>query len=252
MDKAQRLRDRLNGIIDSLKSSGDALALLGLGSVGADQMDAYSDLDFFVIVRPGTKARFIDSIDWLERAAPVVFHYHNTVDSHRILFADGVFGEPAVFEPQELSRIPFAPGRLLWAVDGFDPSITEPTSTQNLPEPRTPDFLLGEALASLYIGLSRYRRGERLSAFHHIQRYAVDSVVALAQHVETAQPARLDIYDASRRFERRYPDVAAYLPDFMQGYARTVESARAILAFLDAHFDVNRAMKAAILALAEE
>ena len=251
MDKAQLLRDRLNGIIESLKSSGDALALLGLGSVGADQMDAYSDLDFFVIVKPGAKQRYIDSIDWLERAAPVVFHYHNTVDSHRILFADGVFGEPAVFEPQELSDIPFAPGRILWAADGFDESVTTPKSTVNLPQPRSADFLLGEALASLYIGLSRYRRGERLSAFHHVQRQAVDSVVALASHVEAAQPARVDIYDASRRFEQRYPDVAAHLPTFLQGYARTVESARAILAFLEAHFDVNPAMKAAILMLAE-
>lgn len=251
MDKAQLLRDRLNAIIESLKATGDALAVLGLGSVGAEQMDAYSDLDFFVIVKPGTKARFIDSIDWLENAAPVVFHYHNTVDSHRILYADGVFGEPAVFEPQELEHIPFAPGRLLWAVDGFDESLTVPKSRVNLPQPHTPAFLLGEALASLYIGLSRNRRGEKLSAFHHIQRYAVDRVVELTAHIATAQPARPDIYDASRRFEQRYPDVAAHLPSFMQGYDHSADSARAILAFLDTHFQVSPAMRDTLLTLAE-
>ena len=251
MDKPQLLQHRLDVIIRSLRATGDALAVLGLGSVGAGAMDAYSDLDFFVIVRPGTKHQFLDSIEWLAAAAPVAFHYRNTVDSHRVLFADGVFGEPAVFEPDELRDIPFAPGVILWAADDFDASVAVPVSKKNLPEAHTPDFLLGEALASLYIGLSRYRRGERLSALHHIQRYAVDRVVALAGHVETAQPARADIYDLSRRFEQRYPETAGSLPQFMQGYERTVESALAILYFLDAHFSVNAAMKAAILQLAE-
>jgi len=35
----------------------------------------------------------------------------------------------------------------------------------------------------------------------------------------------------------------------LQGYSRNRESARAALAFLDSHFELNEAMKAAVLAL---
>ncbi len=38
----------------------------------------------------------------------------------------------------------------------------------------------------------------------------------------------------------------------MQGYARSSQSAKALLAFLQAHFSVNQAMAQAILDLCEE
>jgi hypothetical protein len=52
-----------------------------------------------------------------------------------------------------------------------------------------------------------------------------------------------------RRFEARFPGIAAALPDFIQGYERSRESARAILNFLEQHFEINAAMKQAILDL---
>ncbi len=42
------------------------------------------------------------------------------------------------------------------------------------------DWLLGEALTNLYVGLQRELRGERLSAMRFIQGYALDRLVALA------------------------------------------------------------------------
>ena len=70
MPTPQHLLARLDAIGASLERSGHALALLGLGSVGAEtaRIDAYSDLDFFAIVEPGTKAHYIDNRDWLESA----------------------------------------------------------------------------------------------------------------------------------------------------------------------------------------
>jgi hypothetical protein len=43
--------------------------------------------------------------------------------------------------------------------------------------------------------------------------------------------------------------MAAVLPGMLQGYERNRQSALAALAFLDSHFEVNEAMKAAVLAL---
>ena len=69
----QVLQDRLASLARELSARDDALALLALGSVGAEaeRLDAWSDLDFFVLVRDGAKARYIGNLDWLAAAHPV-------------------------------------------------------------------------------------------------------------------------------------------------------------------------------------
>ena len=115
VDAKQRLLARLDAIGAALAKSGRAQALLALGSVGRDteRLDDCSDLDFFAIVEPGAKAAFLDDLGWLADIAPVAYAYRNTVDGYKLLYDDGVFCEFAVFEPAELARIPYAPGRLV-------------------------------------------------------------------------------------------------------------------------------------------
>ncbi len=252
MVKKERLLQRLDEIGQSLAQSEGALALLGLGSVGQElaRLDAYSDLDFFVIVRPGQKDRFIADLDWLSRIQPVAYAFQNTADGYKLLFADGIFCEFAVFEPDELAQIPFTPGRLVWQAADFDTaSLDKPAATKS---ERSTEWLVGEALTNLYVGLGRYRRGEKLSAARFIQGYAVDRVVDLAARIEAGQSRWGDPFDGARRFEMRFGDTAVYLPQFIPGYDHSPAAARAILEFLDQHFIVNPAMKQAILALIEE
>src|SRR6266705_909578 len=115
MSNSQRLLERLDAIGATVKASGTALALLGLGSVGAEieRIDDYSDLDFFVIVKPGFKAHYLASLDWLAAVAPLVFSFQNTLDGYKALFEEGIYCEFAIFEPDELRSIPFAKGRLI-------------------------------------------------------------------------------------------------------------------------------------------
>ena len=132
MPSVSLLQQRLLQIAAALEQSGKALALLGLGSAGldSDRMDEYSDLDFFVIVMPGYKQKYIQDLFWLEQCGDIVFRYQNTVDGHKVLYADGVFCEFAVFEADELATIPFAPGRIVWHAKGFDTRLAEPVSTR--------------------------------------------------------------------------------------------------------------------------
>ena len=53
----EKLLQRLDAIGESLKASGKAHALLGLGSVGieTERLDQFSDVDFFAIVQEGTQ-----------------------------------------------------------------------------------------------------------------------------------------------------------------------------------------------------
>lgn len=248
------LLNRLDDIGQALERTGHALALIGLGSVGreTDRLDDFSDLDFFVIVEPGHKARYLHNLDWLRAAGPLAYSFQNTPDGYKALFTDDVFCEFAVFEEPELRQIPYAPGRIVWKRAGIDDALASPAEPPAPPAERSVEWLLGEALTNLYVGLGRHRRGEKLSAARFIQGYAVDRVVELAHWVERAGPAHVDPFVSERRFERRFPTVAHELPYFMPGYEHNIAAARAILAFLARHFDINAAMKQAILAQCAE
>jgi len=75
MHTRELLLGRLNAIASSVERNADALALLALGSAGVetDRPDGYSDLDFFVIVREGSKGAFVESLGWLAAVLPIAF-----------------------------------------------------------------------------------------------------------------------------------------------------------------------------------
>lgn len=249
----QQLIERLNAIGESLRRSGKALALLGLGSVGVerDRLDDQSDLDFFVVVKPGYKAEFLHNLSWMTNIAPAAFYFQNTKDGHKFLYADDIYCEYAVFEPDEIARIPFTAGQIVWKADEFDDSGTNPTVPPLGRLESTNEWQLGEALTNLYVGLRRLKRGENLSAQWLIQHYAVQRTLHLAARVEVRSKAHIDPFAIERRVEQLYPSLAPLLPDFVQGYTRSRESARAILEYLDSRFTVNEMMKARILELSE-
>ena len=124
----QNLLKRLDEIGQSLAQSGHALALLALGSVGEElhRLDEYSDLDFFAIVEPGYKRMYIENLDWLSGLCPIVYHFLNSPDGYKLLFTYGIFCEFAVFEPQELQGIPFAPGRIVWKRNDAPETLNQP------------------------------------------------------------------------------------------------------------------------------
>src|SRR5215213_3406168 len=242
------LLNRLDEIGRSLERSGHALALLGLGSVGVelDRLDAYSDLDFFVIVEPGQKRAYLNSLQWLSDVQQIAFSFLNTEDGYKLLFEDGIFCEFAVFEPDELKNIPFAPGRIAWKRTDLPDSVCQPTLNQAPRSKRSQDFLLGEALTNIYVGLNRDQRGEKLSATRFIQGYAVDRLLELVEYIEDARPTHRDPSVNERRVEQRFPALTPQVSSWMQGYEKNRESALAILTFLEAHFEVNGALANAI------
>lgn len=253
MTRSQLLLERLDEIGRSLERTGHALALIGLGSVGVERerLDDFSDLDFFAIVAPGYKRRFIENLDWLESIHPVAYRFLNTDDGYKLLYADGVFCEFAVFEASELAGIPFAPGLVVWSVPGVNASIGTPVLPIPPPAARSVEWLVGEALTNLYVGMCRYRRGEKLSAERFIQHYSVDRVIDLIVQAEPEPSGLRDPFNIERRLEVRYPGMTQVLASFVQGYDRTPQSALAILSFLEERFAVNAAMAAAVRRLCE-
>jgi hypothetical protein len=256
MTEPDLLLSRLDDIGAAFARSNKALALIGLGSAGleTDRLDRYSDLDFFAIVENGRKRDFLDDLSWLGDIRPIAYSFRNTPDGYKVLFEDGIFCEFAVFEEPELEHIPFAPGRMVWKKDGVADSLRFPQRVQPALEERSVEWSLGEALTNLYTGLCRYRRGEKLAAMRLIELHAVDRLLELAERIDPAassESSPRDPFALERRYEQRHPGIAQTLPSFAQGYERAPESARAILEFLAGNFDVNPAMRRAILDLCD-
>ncbi|PNY80348.1 hypothetical protein [Deinococcus koreensis] len=245
------LLERLNAIAAALERSRRALALIGLGSVGSEleRLDRWSDLDFFVIARPGERDWFIQTADWLQGAAPLAYTFRNTPDGSKVLFQDGIYAEFAVFGPQQLPELPLWGARLVWAAPDFPQGQLPQAAAPGSPPATERAHHLGEALTNLLVGLGRFWRGERLSALKFVQEDALGHVLALdADRAERAAKGApgADAFGLERRFEQRYPEVARLLPAFAPGYGETPQAALALLEHLERHEEVPPAMSCAI------
>jgi hypothetical protein len=251
-DIPRRLMERLDALGAVLAARGDALGLLGLGSVGVDRgrLDEHSDLDFFVIVDDGAKQRYLESIDWLEAVAPVVYSFENTVDGRKVLFADGVYAEYAVFTLDELAAIPYSPGRMVWRRDDA-PSGLESHGPAPGPAPVTATHQLNEALTNLYVGLHRELRGERLAASRLIQVHAVDRLIAFLDLTGAGSGPPQDRFASDRAVEQRFTEAVLPLAAILRGYDGNAAAAIAILDVLTARADVDPTLAAAIRTLAD-
>lgn len=245
MNTKDRLLHRLDGIAYSVSQRPEALALLGVGSVGLelDRLDEYSDLDFFVICKDGTRDRFLERLDWLEEQGPIAYHFKNTEEGYKLLYEDGVFCEFAVFEQERFRTASYAGARAVWKTEGFSAPDNSFPSEDNSSKQRDKEFLIGEALTNLYVGLCRYHRGEQLCAQSFIERFAVDRMLELIALIEQPQNVTEDRFMIHRRFEFRYKQHAGILAGCLSGYKNLPKSAEAILHFLDSEFNINPAMK---------
>lgn len=209
-------------------------------------------MDFFVVVDDGAKQRYLDAIDWLEELHPVVFSFPNSVDGRKVLFADGLFAEYAVFTLGELRGASYPPGRLVWRRDDA-PAGLESSGRVPGPSPYDdPEYQVNEALTNLYVGLHRDLRGERLSAMRLIQVHAIDRLLTFLELTDPAASAKQDVFVVERGAERRFGAEVLPLAQLAPGYAQNREAALAMLEWLEARTEVSTVLAAAIRHLALE
>ncbi|MEF2966254.1 hypothetical protein V3851_10465 [Paenibacillus sp. M1] len=254
MDRKQLLLKRLDAIGQSLANTEEALLLLGVGSVGAElnRLDAYSDLDFFVIVKPGCAPMFIDHLDWLDDVHPLAYQFRNTVDGWKIMFEDGIYGEFAVFDEIKLREVPCYGGRIVWQRPSYRHQI--PTLEQPAPvnRPDVLDFPLNEAVTNIYVGLCRYARGEKMSAKTFIETYAMGQIISTLHLHKEEQACDLDPYSSDRRVEARFPGFDLQLGEMLLGYNNVPQSAIRMLSYIENIYPVNTKLSQEIRALAEQ
>jgi len=236
--------DRLGAELDR---RGDAVALLGLGSVGRDlhRLDEHSDADFFVVVDDAaTRDRYLADIDWLEAAHPVVWSFENSGAGRKALLEGDLFAEYAVFSLAEMDTAGYPPGRLHWSRADAPAGLELPKTP--VPQPDSLEHQVGEAITNLYVGLHRDLRGERLTATRFIQGYAVDRWITILGHLGLGHGAQQDVFVIDRGAERRFGPDLLPLADLVPGYERNAHAAATLLRLLEAHVDLDPTIVAAV------
>ncbi len=253
-DPAAPMRERLLAFLDrlgaGLAARGDAVALLGLGSVGRDlhRIDEHSDADFFVVVDDAAaRDRYLADIDWLEAAQPVVWSFENSDAGRKALLADGLFAEYAVFSLAEMVTAGYPPGRIHWSRTDAPAGLDVPKVP--VPQPPSIDHEVGEAITNLYVGLHRDLRGERLTATRFVQGYALDRWVTVLDHLGLGSGTRQDVFVIDRGVERRFgPDVLP-LAELLPGYERNADAAETLLGLLERHVELDPTIVGAVRGL---
>ncbi|WP_256793201.1 hypothetical protein [Terrabacter sp. Ter38] len=243
----QRLLAFLDRLGAELDRRGDAVALLGLGSVGRDlhRLDDHSDADFFVVVDDtATRDRYIADIDWLEAAHPVVWSFENSELGRKALLEGDLFAEYAVFAVADLATAGYPPGRIHWSRADAPADLEIPKAS--LPQPPSLEHEVGEAITNLYVGLHRDLRGERLTATRFIQGYAVDRWITVLGHLGLGRGAQQDVFVVDRGVERRFGPDLLPLADLVPGYERNAHAAATLLRLLEAHVELEPTIVAAV------
>lgn len=243
-DVPTRLLDLLDRIGSVLARRGDAVALLGVGSVGTDlhRLDEHSDADFWVIVED--PAPYLQDLTWLEEAATIAWSFPQSHDGRKVLFEDGLFAEYAVFTLAELRALARPATRVIWQRPGA-PVGLEAASLPATADP-TVDHQAGEAITNLYVGLHRHLRGEVLAATRLIQHHAVDRLITILTLLGHSSGPRQDPFAIERSVERRLAASALPLAQLVPGYGRNAQAAATMLGLLEEHCTLDRRVVGAV------
>jgi hypothetical protein len=192
----------------------DVLGLVTLGSSSGlpPGPDAFSDHDFFVVVRAGAQERLRGDLSWLPEAAELALSFRETAHGLKALYRSGHLVEFAVFDLEELALARV--NRYAVPLDRADVAArlaaVRAGTVAGAPPPSDERWHAGQLLANLVVGAGRFARGERLSghllarvgALHHL-------VPLLRARLAPEAVAGLDDLDLFRRLERALPAAAA-------------------------------------------
>ena len=199
---------RFNEIIQLNQDKEEVLAFIGLGSMhDLSRLDAYSDIDFFIIVKSQEdKVKYMENISWLN-VFPIIFSYIETKDGLKVIYEDGILLEFAVFTMVELKNITIPEGTIYYKKDNIKDSDLN-TKIKSFHKYDL-DQAISNCLSNLYVGLLREHRGEHVAAFLMIQVYATSNFLKVLDKnqddpfvVERRIEKRLDI-----NFQALYPGI---------------------------------------------
>jgi hypothetical protein len=197
-------------LLDSARRDPDVLGVILAGSTAdASRRDSWSDHDFLWVVKPGQQERYRQDLSWMPDPEHIVLRYRETAHGLNVVYDYGHLAEFAVFDPEEVYMMKANDYSV--PVDKAD--IAERMKTvegKSAPEPLNAVGAIEHALQLTFVGVSRYARGEKLSAHSFIRFWALRRLLqVLPAVIQPPDAARLDTLDMFRRVERVMPELAA-------------------------------------------
>jgi hypothetical protein len=217
-----------------LEADPRVVSLVVLGSTAdlGREPDRWSDHDFFVVTVPGQQDAFRTDLRWLPRSDEIAFSFRETAHGLKAVLREGHLLEFAVFDPEELSVARVGDYRVLFDRERVAERMARVAeATPRSPEASIPtdDWLAGQFLTSLLVGVGRHTRGERLAGRLLVKGAALRHLaVLLGQKAGASSRELLDSLDPLRRFEQAFPSIGKELDAILDLQAPA--AARALLA----------------------
>jgi hypothetical protein len=204
-------------LLDSARRDPDVLGVIFAGSTAdASRRDLWSDHDFLWVVKPGLQERYRQDLSWMPDPEHIVLRYRETAHGLNVVYDYGHLAEFAVFDPEEVYMMKANDYSV--PVDKAD--IAERMKTvesKSAPEPLNAVGAVEHALQLTFVGVSRYARGEKLSAHAFIRFSALRRLLqVLPAVIQPPDAARLDTLDMFRRVERVMPELAAQIDHLLR------------------------------------
>src|SRR5688572_5532887 len=170
--KPKQYREFTQKLLDSLGQRPEIIGLVALGSMAAQDYapDEWSDHDFFVLAESGYQEALRNDLRWLPGHEQIVFSFRETPHGIKVVYGDAHLLEFAVFDLEELKMARINRYRILLDrcnLESHMKKVREVTLNQRS-QPDA-DWLLGQFLTNLLVGVGRYRRGEELSGHFFVK-----------------------------------------------------------------------------------
>jgi hypothetical protein len=215
-----------------LQGRAEVLGLVAVGSMAEQDTapDAWSDHDFYVIVRSGMQDLYRDRTEGLPEPEEIAWAFRETEHGVKVLYRSGHLLEYAVFDEEELNLAKTNRYRVLLEREGIEERMAQIAGETRAWAAASSDlYHAGQFLTNLLVGIGRYRRGEAASAHQFVKAQASQHLVLLlARHVASEQHKLADNIDPTRRFEVVYPLLGEELKAAM--LCEIPEAARRMLA----------------------
>jgi hypothetical protein len=218
-------------LTDRLAARLEVLGLVAVGSM-ASGPDAYSDHDFLVIAEDEAAESVRQDTSWLPGSDRLVLHFRETAHGSKGVYDDGHLIEYAVFTLDEIALARLNRTRVLFdradVADRIAAAVAA-TPSQVDAEAKPDEWLEGQFLTALLVGVQRHRRGEHTSALDFVHHVALSHLLTLLARRSPAQrPDARDDLNPFRRVELAYPAVGAQLAQLF-GTGDLEEVARGLL-----------------------
>lgn len=217
-------------LLDAARRDPDVLGVIFAGSTAdASRRDSWSDHDFLWVVKSGLQERYRQDLSWMPDPENIVLRYRETAHGLNVIYDYGAYAHLAEFAVFDLDEVDTMKAND-YSVPVDKADIAErmkAVERKSAPEPLDKVGAVEHALELIFVGVSRYARGEKISAHTFIRQWALRRLLqVLPAVIQPPDAAMLDTLDVFRRIERVMPELAAQIdrllrmdiPDCADGY----------------------------------